>query len=70
MRVGRTTLIVAHRLDQAAHADVVVVLEHGRVVERGRHDRLVALGGRYTELWQAWQSERSRADGPADPGPG
>lgn len=62
MRVGRTTLIVAHRLDQAAGADRVIVLEHGRVVENGRHDALVALGGRYTELWRAWQDERSRAD--------
>lgn len=62
MRAGRTTLIVAHRLDQAAQADRVIVLEHGRVVENGPHDALVALGGRYTELWRAWQDERSRAD--------
>lgn len=63
MRVGRTTLIVAHRLDQAARADRVIVMEHGRVVEEGPHDVLVAHGGRYTELWHAWQDERSRAYG-------
>ena len=58
MRAGRTTLLVAHRLDQAARADRVIVLEQGRVVESGRHDDLVELGGRYTELWRAWQDER------------
>jgi ATP-binding cassette subfamily C protein len=53
---GRTTLLVAHRLTQAATADRVVVLEHGEVVEEGTHDRLVAAGGRYAELWSAWKS--------------
>ena len=64
MRRGRTTLIVAHRLDQAARADRVVVLEHGRVVENGSHAELIALGGRYAELWQAWQDERATAGRP------
>jgi ATP-binding cassette subfamily C protein len=53
---GRTTLLVAHRLTQAATADRIVVLEHGAVVEEGTHEQLVAAGGRYAELWQAWQS--------------
>ncbi|QYB02128.1 ABC transporter ATP-binding protein/permease [Rhodococcus sp. USK10] len=52
---GRTTLVVAHRLTQAAAADRVVVLEHGRIVEEGPHTRLVAAGGRYAELWSAWE---------------
>ncbi|MFE7415981.1 ABC transporter ATP-binding protein [Rhodococcus sp. NPDC057529] len=52
---GRTTLVVAHRLTQAAAADRVVVLEHGRIVEEGPHIRLVAAGGRYAELWSAWE---------------
>jgi ATP-binding cassette, subfamily C, bacterial len=53
---GRTTLLVAHRLTQAASADRIVVLEQGAVLEEGTHDELVAAHGRYAELWQAWQS--------------
>ncbi|MEV4835290.1 ABC transporter ATP-binding protein [Nonomuraea sp. NPDC049486] len=53
---GRTTLIVAHRLTQAASADRVVVLEHGRTLEEGGHRELVAAGGRYAELWRAWEA--------------
>ncbi|MFG1685716.1 ABC transporter ATP-binding protein [Nonomuraea sp. NPDC049269] len=53
---GRTTLIVAHRLTQAASADRVIVLEHGRVLEEGPHHELVAAGGRYAELWRAWET--------------
>ncbi|WP_424809521.1 ABC transporter ATP-binding protein [Rhodococcus sp. 27YEA15] len=53
---GRTTLIVAHRLTQAAGADRVVVLEHGQIVEQGPHRELVAAGGRYAQLWAAWES--------------
>ena len=55
---GRTGLLVAHRLTQAAAADHVVVLEAGRVVEQGTHDALVAAGGRYAQLWAAWSVAR------------
>ncbi|MFI5956129.1 ABC transporter ATP-binding protein [Cryptosporangium sp. NPDC051539] len=57
---GRTTLVVAHRLTQAASADRIVVLEHGRVVEDGSHAALVAAGGRYAELWTAWEGRVPR----------
>jgi ATP-binding cassette, subfamily C, bacterial len=51
---GRTTLVVAHRLTQAAAADMIAVMDHGQIVERGSHAELVALDGRYTRLWRAW----------------
>jgi ATP-binding cassette, subfamily C, bacterial len=55
---GRTALVVAHRLTQAASADRVVVLEDGRVVESGTHDDLRAADGRYAALWRAWSGIR------------
>ncbi|MGY4710741.1 ABC transporter ATP-binding protein [Mycolicibacterium sp. CBM1] len=51
---GRTTLIVAHRLTQAAAADHVVVMDGGRILESGSHDELIATDGRYAHLWRAW----------------
>lgn len=51
---GRTAVIVAHHLSQAQTADLVVVLEDGRVVESGTHTDLVERGGRYSRLWEAW----------------
>jgi ATP-binding cassette subfamily C protein len=56
---GRTTLVIAHRLTQAAAADGVVVMAHGEVVEKGTHDDLVAAGGRYSHLWRAWAARHS-----------
>ncbi|EGX58615.1 ABC transporter ATP-binding protein [Streptomyces zinciresistens K42] len=55
---GRTALIVAHRLSQAASADRIVVMDAGRIVESGTHDELRALGGRYATLWGAWSDTR------------
>ena len=55
---GRTGLIVAHRLTQAAAADRVIVLEAGRVVESGPHEVLVEAGGPYARLWRAWSATR------------
>ncbi len=56
---GRAALVIAHRLDQAARADRVAVMEQGRIVEQGTHDELVAAGGRYTDLWSAWSRGRA-----------
>ena len=57
---GRTALVVAHRLDQAARADRIVVMDDGRVVEQGSHHELLDYGGRYKQLWAAWQKGRQR----------
>ncbi|MFC3891226.1 ABC transporter ATP-binding protein [Lentzea rhizosphaerae] len=48
---GRTVLVIAHRLSTVVDADQIVVLDEGVVVEKGRHDELVAAGGRYAALW-------------------
>ncbi|MFJ4844872.1 ABC transporter ATP-binding protein [Streptomyces sp. NPDC088733] len=58
---GRTALVVAHRLSQAASADRVVVMEEGRVAETGTHDELLSAGGPYAALWRAWAEHRSGA---------
>jgi ATP-binding cassette subfamily B protein len=47
---GRTTITIAHRLSTVRNADQIVVLDHGRVVEAGSHDSLIAGNGRYAEL--------------------
>ena len=49
---NRTTLVIAHRLSTVRHADQIVVLEHGRIVQQGRHDELLQKGGAYAELWK------------------
>jgi ATP-binding cassette subfamily B protein len=59
---GRTSLVIAHRLSTVREADVILVLDHGRIVERGRHDELLAAGGQYAELYRI-QFERQETNG-------
>ncbi|MEA2268857.1 MAG: ATP-binding cassette, subfamily bacterial, partial [Solirubrobacteraceae bacterium] len=68
---GRTAIVVAHRLTQAAAADRIVVLDGGRVAEAGRHADLVSAGGVYARLWAAWSAARPAPAGLAgDASPG
>jgi len=61
LRQGRTTFVIAHRLSTIRSADQILVLEHGEIVERGTHQELLALGGRYRTLYDkqyAFESDR------------
>ncbi|BBF92024.1 HlyB/MsbA family ABC transporter [Blastochloris tepida] len=56
---GRTMIVIAHRLHTITHVDEILVLDQGRIAERGRHDDLVADGGLYARMWAAHQAVRS-----------
>ena len=59
MGMGRTVLIIAHRLSTVVHADQIVVLEEGKIVEQGSHDELLAKDGRYSHFWNLQLSDYS-----------
>jgi ATP-binding cassette subfamily B protein len=58
---GRTTLVIAHRLSTVMDADEIVVLDQGRIVERGSHDALLTANGHYAQMWRLQQREAEQA---------
>jgi ABC-type multidrug transport system fused ATPase/permease subunit len=67
LRAGRTTFVIAHRLSTIRSADQILVLEHGEIVERGRHHELLAHGGRYKQLYdKQYQAERDQFINPGE----
>lgn len=65
---GRTTLVVAHRLDQAVTADRVIVMETGQIIEDGTHAELLERQGHYARLYRRWSRSGEARDGTDDPG--
>jgi ATP-binding cassette, subfamily B, heavy metal transporter len=58
---GRTTFVIAHRLSTVMNADEILVMDQGRIVERGRHGELLARAGHYAQMWTLQQQEREQA---------
>jgi ATP-binding cassette subfamily B protein len=63
IQVGRTTLSIAHRLSTVMNADLILVMDGGRIVERGRHGELLAADGIYARMWRLQQQERTESSG-------
>ena len=58
LMAGRTTFVIAHRLSTIRNSDCIMVLDQGRIIERGNHDELIAEGGKYYQLYTGKDRER------------
>jgi subfamily B ATP-binding cassette protein MsbA len=67
LMLNRTSFVIAHRLSTVRRADVILVIEQGKIVERGRHDELMARGGAYAKLYELQLKDEPAEDG--EPGP-
>jgi ABC-type transport system involved in Fe-S cluster assembly fused permease/ATPase subunit len=65
---NRTTLMIAHRLSTIADAAQILVLDHGRIIERGTHAQLLATGGAYAQMWERQQARREEGLDSSAPG--
>ena len=61
-RVGKTTIIIAHRISTIEHCDKIAVLDEGKIVEYGSHAELVKLGGQYAQLYEKQKLEEALAE--------
>jgi ABC-type transport system involved in Fe-S cluster assembly fused permease/ATPase subunit len=59
---NRTTLIIAHRLSTIVHADQILVMDQGQIIERGTHDQLLKMNGRYASMWQMQENSPFESD--------
>ena len=62
-RKGKTTIITAHRLSAIVHADLIIVMDNGKIIERGTHDELLAQNGWYKEIYSSQQLEEKLKGG-------
>ncbi|WP_264357367.1 ABC transporter ATP-binding protein [Pseudarthrobacter sp. MM222] len=67
LRHGRTSFVIAHRLSTVRDADLILVMDHGRIVEHGTHHQLLAVGGLYTDLYAAQFAPREQRPGRRGP---
>jgi ATP-binding cassette subfamily B protein len=64
---NKTALVIAHRLSTVVDAHQILVMEHGRILERGSHAELLAQDGRYAEMWALQQASADEPSDPPDP---
>ncbi|MBN1424320.1 ABC transporter ATP-binding protein [Candidatus Fermentibacteria bacterium] len=69
LRHGRTTILIAHRISTVRNADLIIVLDDGRLIDAGTHDDLLRRGGFYAELFRMQQQEEDQCSEPPDEGP-